>query len=178
MDLPIGVQVYCEGELCGHSTHVILNPTTNKVKYLVVEEEGPEQAHYLVPIEWLGASTPNKLVLQCSRDQMTKNMRSDDESTPVDVAGTTLAHEDSPFSELAVGQRAWVEARGSYVGLVDEFLIDPGTCGVTHVILHETHLWGSKRIVVPVSSILSIEENRVRLRLNIDGLEGLQAVLA
>ena len=178
MDVPIGVQVYCKDELCGHSTHVILDSTTNKVKYLVVEEEGPEQGHYLVPIEWLGASTPNKLVLQCSRDQMARNMRSDDESAPVDVTGTTLAHEDSPFSELAVGQRAWVEARGSYVGLVDEFLIDPGTCGVTHVILHETHLWGSKRIVVPVSSILSIEENRVRLRLNIDGLEGLQAVPA
>lgn len=178
MDVPIGVQVYCEGELCGHSTHIILNPATNKVTHLVVEEEEPDQAYYRVPIEWLDASTSHELVLHCTRNQLAGSMFSDGESIPVDLERTASDHGDNPFPELAVGQQAWVEARGSYAGLVDEFLIDPGTCGVTHVILHESHLWGSKRIAVPVSSILSIEEDRVRLRLNIDGLEGLQATQA
>jgi hypothetical protein len=177
MDVPIGVQVYCEDELCGRSTQVILNPATNKVTHLVVEGEETDPAYYLVPIEWLDASTPQELVLHCSHDQLVRSTGLHGASTLGDATGTASFCGDHPLSELAVRQGAWVEAQGSYAGLVDEFLIDPGTCGVTHVVLHEVHLWGSKRIAVPVSSILSIEEDRVRLRLNVDGLEDMSIAL-
>jgi hypothetical protein len=176
MDVPIGAQVYCENELCGCSTHVILNPMTNKVTHIVVQQEGPPFAGYIVPIEWLEASSPNQLVLHCRKDELAKRKHlqaGSVSSNPVQEtwdSAYTLPH------ELAVKQGAWVEARDGYAGLVDEFLIDPRTWYVTHVVLREAHLWGKEGIAVPISAVSCIEEHRVRLRLNIDGVQRLPPV--
>jgi hypothetical protein len=176
MDVPIGAQVYCGDELCGHSTHVILDPMTNKVTHIVVEQEGLLPASRMVPIEWLDASTPCQLVLRCSQDELARTKQVQTESVSSDLAETTLGHRVDPPFELAIGQGAWVEARDGYAGLVDEFLIDPRTRYVTHVVLREVHFWGKRGIAVPISAISRIEENRVRLRLNIDSIQELRTV--
>jgi hypothetical protein len=176
MDVPVGAQVYCGNELCGRSTHVILDLMTNKVTHIVVEQEGSLPARRMVPIEWLDASTSYQLVLHCSHDELAKSKHLQAESISSDLAETKLGHgRVSPF-QLAVGQGAWVEAWDGYAGLVDEFLIDPRTRCVTHVVLREVHLWGDKGIAVPVSAISCMEENRVRVRLNIDSVRGLPSV--
>jgi hypothetical protein len=176
MNVPIGAQVYCGNELCGRSTHVILNPMTNKVTHIVVEQEELLPTDRMVPIEWLEASTAHQLVLRCSKAELAKRKPLQAGSTSSDPAETASGHAHvSPF-ELAVGQGAWVVAWDGYIGLLDEFLIDPRTCCVTHVVLREAHLWGEKAIAIPVSAIWRIEENRVRLGLNIDGVQGLPSV--
>jgi hypothetical protein len=81
-------------------------------------------------------------------------------------------------SELSVRQGAWVEAWDRYAGLVDEFLVNPRTHRVTHIVLREVHLWGNKRIAVPFSAISRVQEGKVRLKLDIDNIEGLQSVPA
>lgn len=176
MDVPIGAQVYCENERWGRSTQVVLDRLTNQVTHIVVQREESPSVGRKVPIEWLEASTPYRLVLGCSRTELVKSEYAQAELPTSDPTRPESEHEGDAPSELAVRQGAWVEAWDRYAGLVDEFYMDPRTHRVTHVVLSEVHLWGDRRIVVPVSAISHIRENRVRLNLDIDNIQGLQSV--
>jgi len=173
MDVPIGAPVYCEKELWGRSTRVVLNRLTNQVTHIVVSREGLRSAGRKVPIEWLESSTPSRLVLSCSRAELVKSEYVQGEYTSIGPSKTESGHSDNALSELSVRQGAWVEAWDRYAGLVDEFLMDPRTHLVTHMVLREVHLWGNRRIVVPISAISRLEEDRVRLKLVIDSIGGL-----
>jgi len=178
MDVPIGAQVYCENELCGRSTQVILNRLTKQVTHIVVKREGLLCAGRKVPIEWLEASTPHRLVLSCSRAELVRSEYVQGEFTSTSPPRTGAGEVGRSLSELAIRQGAWVEAGDRYAGLVDEFYMDPGTHKVTHVVLREAHLWGDRKVVVPVSAISCIEEGKVRLNLDIENIDGLQSVAA
>ena len=178
MDVPIGAQVYCENELCGRSTQVILNQLTKQITHIVVKREGLLCAGRKVPIEWLEASTPHRLFLSCSRAELVRSEYVQGEFTSTGPPKTGSGEVGRSLSELAIGQGAWVEAWDRYAGLVDEFYMDPGTHCVTHVVLREAHLWGNRKVVVPVSAISCIEEGKVRLDLDIDNIDGLQSVPA
>lgn len=171
MDVPIGAQVYCENRLWGRSTQVVLNRATNRVTHIVVEREGVPSVGRKVPIEWLEASTPSRLVLSCSRAELVKSQYVQGDFTSSGPSKTESDQAASALAELAVRQGAWVEAWDRYAGLVDEFLMDPRTHRITHVVLREVHLWGNRRIVVPVSAISHIEEKRVRLNLVIENIQ-------
>ena len=175
MDVPIGARVYCENELCGHSTQVILNQVTNQLTHIVVQRDGSLFAGRKVPIEWIETSTPDQLVLRCSRAELVGSEYVQGEFTSPGPAKSTSGHTGNSPSELAVRQGAWVEAWDRYAGLVDEFLVDPNTHRVTHIVLREIHLWGNRQVVVPLSAISRIEEDRVRLDLCIDNLQELQS---
>ena len=45
---------------------------------------------------------------------------------------------------------ASVEATDGQVGRVQEFVIDPQNNRVTHLVLHEGHLWGKKDVTIPL----------------------------
>ena len=49
MDIPINAKVICTDGPCGHSTHVVLMPATEKITHLVVNKEVFPEAEYLVP---------------------------------------------------------------------------------------------------------------------------------
>jgi len=176
MDVPIGGQVYCENELWGRSTQVVLDQSTNRVTHIIVKREGLQSAGRKVPIEWLEASTPSRLVLSCSRAELVKSEYVQGEYTSTGPSKTEPGQTGSAHGVLSVRQGAWVEACDRYAGLVDEFLMDPRTHLVTHVVLREVHLWGNRRIVVPVSEISRLEENYIRLKLVIDNIQGLGSV--
>jgi hypothetical protein len=44
------------------------------------------------------------------------------------------------------------------------------------VVLREVHLWGEESVAVPISAIASIEDRRVCLRVNIEGIQHLPPV--
>ncbi|MCJ7700198.1 MAG: PRC-barrel domain-containing protein [Anaerolineales bacterium] len=52
------------------------------------------------------------------------------------------------------------------IGKVDEFLVDPDTMHVTHIVMREGHLWETKEISIPISMVQHISEKRVYL--NVD----------
>ncbi len=68
--------------------------------------------------------------------------------------------EEVPGSGVAVHVGAHVEATDGRVGKVDEFLVDRKSSAITHVVLHQGHLWGKRSISVPVSAIDRIEALR------------------
>jgi sporulation protein YlmC with PRC-barrel domain len=183
MDLPINAEVHCPDKLCGHLSHIILNPVSDKVTYVVVKSNKPPHNEYLVPVEMIIETSPNCIKLECSSDRL-ENMQEflEVEYVPIEVtryiSGAYLTlpyavpekelvmkkHEQIPAGELAIRRGAAVIAQDGHVGRVDEFLIDPSSEHITHLILREGHLWGQKDVVIPLSLIDRIEDDAVYLK--------------
>jgi len=195
MDIPTNAQVYCNDEPCGRSTHTILNPVTDEVTHLVVQQETYPPVDRLVPVSLVAESTPQRILLRCTKSELS-SLRPFTETEFVQPAGSetyplmmwpyavpeaaamTLEHERIPPGELAVHRGARVEATDGHIGQVDEFLVDPETCHITHMVMREGHLLGTKDVAIPVSDILRIEENTVWVRLDKASIQALPAIPA
>jgi hypothetical protein len=193
MDIPVNVDVYCDEVLCGRSTYVILNPVTDQVTHLVVNQETFPATDRLVPASLIAESTPHRITLRCSRAELSK-MRHFTEAEFIlpegseedrllmwpyavpESAAVVLEHERIPPGELAVRRGARVEASDGAVGWVDEFLVDPQTCHITHLVMREGHLWRTKNIAIPVSEIERMEEDTVHLKMDKADIEALPAI--
>jgi hypothetical protein len=68
-----------------------------------------------------------------------------------------------------------VYATDGEIGHTRGFLVDPGTYGVTHVLLDEGHLGGKKEVAIPMSAITALGGG-VGLRLSIDQVRELPPV--
>ena len=187
MDIPLNVEVHCPDGRCGRSTFVIINPAIEKITHLVVREQWPSQTERLVPIDWVAVTTRDVIVLKYPRAEFTQldpfnqtdfiqrdvpQFATDPKLTliwPYVVPATRIVEDDSrqiPPGELAVRRGAKVRATDGRVGQVDEFLVDPETGHITHLVLREGLPWDKKHVNVPVSEIDRIEENTVYLKLD------------
>jgi sporulation protein YlmC with PRC-barrel domain len=177
---------------------VIINPVSRQVTHLVVKEKGLVTHEHLVPIEWVTEATPELVHLRCTSEQLsslepfveTRYLR---EPLPdyERMAGTYYLHpyrvpevvttvsvreRRIPPGELAVHRGARVKAIDGQVGQVDEFLVDPQDCHITHLILREGHLWGQQDVTIPVSEIDHVEEDIVFLKLDKQSIEALPSI--
>jgi sporulation protein YlmC with PRC-barrel domain len=173
---------------------VVLNPRTDQVTHVVVQEKGFLGVERLVPVDLITESSPNLIRLRCTREEFAKlDTFMETEFIQADLpaaAGAYLwwphvfpedqmipvEHERIPPGELAVHRGAQVHARDGHVGRVDEFLVDPRDGHITHLVLREGHLWGQKDITIPVSQIERIEEDAVYLKLDRQSIEALPAI--
>jgi sporulation protein YlmC with PRC-barrel domain len=200
MDIPIGAAVECTDGPCGRSTYVILNPVTRNVTHLVVEENDLPHIERLVPVSMVQESTPEMIHLHCSQDDLgqlehfieTHFVPADPVYIgsmyeayqghmmwpyviPEDVT-VPLDEEQVPPGELAVRRGAQIHATDGRIGHVDEFLVQPESGHITHLVLREGHFWGQKDVNIPVSEIKSIEEGDVYLKLDKASIEALPAI--
>jgi sporulation protein YlmC with PRC-barrel domain len=195
MDIPIDADVYCNNQVCGRCTYVVLNPVTERVTHVVVKEKRPPRAERLVPIDHVTETNPQLIRLRCSEDELA-NMEEFVEtqfipSTIPNYIGTSytmwpyashepiivpVRHQHTPRGELAVRRGARVEAADGHAGHVDEFLVDPANGHITHLVLREGHLWGQKDVTIPISQIDHIEEDTVYLKLDKQTIETLPTV--
>jgi sporulation protein YlmC with PRC-barrel domain len=81
-----------------------------------------------------------------------------------------------PPGELAVRRGTPVEATDGHVGQVDEFMVNPTTGNITHLIMREGHLWGQKDVSIPVSEIRETNDDGVMLKLNKREVEALPVI--
>jgi len=170
-----------------------LNPVTDEVTHFVVKHETFPPADRLVPVRLIAESTPHRIVLRCSKAELSEMPRfTDKEFIPPaggaedrllmwpyavpESAGILLEHERIPPGELAVHRGARVEASDGHVGQVDEFLVDPETCHITHLVMREGHLWGHKDVVIPIGAIDHFDEETVCLGLDKEQVEQLPTV--
>lgn len=195
MDIPMDVEVFCTDGKCGQSTGVVLKPNTEEVTHLIVKEKDAPHEEILVPIEAVGATTPDSINLSLTRDKADKQQRfMEIQYVEVDIpryAGG--AYSLAPYSyaeaemlpvrrkavpegQLAVRRGARVKATDGQVGQVDEFLVDPENERVTHLVLQEGHLWGKKDVSIPVSEVERIVDNTVHLKLDKRAIGALPAV--
>jgi sporulation protein YlmC with PRC-barrel domain len=195
MDIPIIAKVSCTDGPCGHSTHVVLMPTTEKITHLVVDNEIFPSTEYLVSVDHVAESIPDSIRLDCTCEELSKMPIFDRVVfLPYDLGGFTAGSymawpysapeilpsrkekEHIPANEIAIRRGADVEAIDGRVGRVDEFLIDPENDRITHLVLREGHLWGQKDVTIPVGQIDHYKENTVYLKLDKHAIEALPAI--
>jgi sporulation protein YlmC with PRC-barrel domain len=195
MEISMNAEVNCADGPCGRSVCVIIDPVNDRITHLVVGENNLSETQRLVPIDQIIESNPQSIRLSCKREELEK-MPSFVEtefiatsiagaemgssmlwpySTP-DLGYITLEHDRVPPNELAIHRGAIVEAADGKVGKVDEFLVDPKSGDITHLVLREGHLWGQKDITIPVSQIDHLEENIVHLKLEKKDIEALPSI--
>ena len=197
MDIPLNVDVHCPDGRCGRSTYIIINPATEQITHLVVKEQWPSRTERTVPIGWVTATTRDIIVLNRNREQFTQldpfnqtdfiqrdvpHHATDPKLTliwPYTVPVKQViedAHRMIPPEELAVRRGAKVRATDGRIGQVDEFLVDPDSGYITHLVLREGLPWGKKSITIPLSDIERIEENTVYLKLDKNSVRALTSI--
>jgi hypothetical protein len=194
MDLPLNAKVYCTDGLCGHSKELIIDRKTEEVTHVVVKTNHLPHTELMVPVALVVETTPRLIRLRCTTDEMAKlqpflsvdvieeempSYLSGPYLVPIELSETrwvTVTREAIPQGEVAVRQGARVEATDGRVGRIDEFLVDPATEQVTHLVLRKGHLWGQRDVTIPVSEIDHLEENAVHLKLDKRQVGALQPV--
>lgn len=196
MDIPIDAEVKCTDGVAGRSTYVVLNPVTRRVTHVIVKEGNFPWLERLVPVGMVAETSPDQIRLNCTGEEL-HGLESFIETEfvpgqysyedydleeyrlwPYVVPDDTIPveHERVPHGELAVHRGSHVHATDGAIGRVDEFLIDRETAHITHLVLREGHLWGQKDVLIPVSGIGQIDEDRVYLTLSKKEVAGLPAI--
>ncbi len=189
MEIPFGVQVHCTDGRCGRSTYIIMNPTNDEVTHLVVRERQPSRIEHLVPMSSLKSTAAEVIMLDLTKEEFL-NL---EQFNQQEFIYTDLPHHatdpkltllwpyavpakrvvDSqirpiPPGQLAVRRGAQVRATDGPVGKIDEFIVDPETCYITHLVMREGNLLGKKNVTIPVSVIDRIDEKIVQLNISRD----------
>jgi sporulation protein YlmC with PRC-barrel domain len=193
MDIPINVEVRCTDEPCGKSNCVILNPITDQITHIVVQGSSFPYLKRLVPVDKIKQTTPDMIQLKCDlyeyvtmpefiqEEFIIPDPYGKNQEIPTTmllpyamVMGTvTIEHEHIPPDELAIHRGTPVIAIDGRVGQVDEFLIEPKSGHITHLVLREGHLWGKKDVSIPVSKIDRIDKDSVYLKIGKQEVEAL-----
>lgn len=95
--------------------------------------------------------------------------------TAMAAAPRAVVHDRVPLGEVEVRRGEPVHAVDGTIGRVRGLVIDPSDHHVTHVLLDEGHLWGRKRVAIPIRAVASVE-NGVRLTLSKDQVRDLPSV--
>ena len=80
-----------------------------------------------------------------------------------------------PAGDVEVRRADHVHATDGAIGRVQGLVIDPRDHHVTHVLLDEGHLWGKKRVAIPISAVTRIGD-QVRVSLTKDEVKDLPSV--
>jgi hypothetical protein len=195
MDISINAKVRCSDGPCGQSMYVILKPASEEITHLVISNDSLEEIDYMVPIDHVAGGTPNEIQLNCSMDELSEMPVFDKtEYIPTITAGlngtpyvmwpyyypasskTPMEKDHIPEDELAIRRGARVEAADGPIGRVDEFLIDPKSDLITHLVMREGHLWGQKDVTIPVGQIDHYNGNTVYLKLGKQAVEQLPSI--
>ena len=96
--------------------------------------------------------------------------------TPERTVNVPVEELQIPPGELAVRRGTRVEATDGFVGKVDEFLVNPETGHITHLVMREGHLWGQKDVTIPLSAMAESREGTVFLKLTKQQIESLPTV--
>jgi hypothetical protein len=80
-----------------------------------------------------------------------------------------------PAGEVQVRRGDHVHATDGAIGRVQGLEVDDRDHHVTHVLLQEGHLWGRKRVAIPIAAVTGVDDG-IRLRLTRHEVEGLPCV--
>jgi PRC-barrel domain len=194
MEIPLNAQVDCTDGICGRSTFVLINPVVGEVSHLVVKADVYPHKEYIVPVDKVMDTIADTIRLSCSRADInkmdpfivTRYIKNKMPAQSVEYSGmygagssyyfpyntpdvpvsTPVKFQEIPAGELAIYRGTRVEATDGYVGKVDEFVVNPENCHITHLVMREGHLWGSKDVIIPLSAIEKSYEETVYLKLS------------
>jgi len=197
LNFPLNVEVHCSDGLCGRSTHIILNPATERVTHLVVNPQQSSKVERLVSIKLVANTAAEVILLNCTRAEFEKlevfnqpDFIYTDLPQHATAPNLTLLWpyvvpvkrivDDKirriPPGELAIRRGARVRATDGWIGRVDEFIVGPISGNITHLVLRKSNLWKEKEVTIPVLHIDRIEENVVYLKINKETISSMPSV--
>jgi sporulation protein YlmC with PRC-barrel domain len=195
MEISLNAHVICQDGRCGRVTRVIVHPWTEQITHIVVKSSHAPHEERLVPVELVTETTKDAIHLKCTQESLSKRRQLvEEEWLSVDIPKfeaveylthplvvpahqyVPIKHERIPYGELQVRRGARVAACDGYIGKVAEFLIEPDSGHVTHLILREGHLGGRDEIAIPISEIHSIEGDTVALTISKEDVRRLPAI--
>jgi len=90
------------------------------------------------------------------------------------LATTTVEH--IPAGEVSARRGERVHAEGGEIGRVQGLVVVPPEGEVTHILLDEGHLWGRKRVAIPIKDVVGIDADGVSVGLTKDQIKDLPPV--
>jgi sporulation protein YlmC with PRC-barrel domain len=187
-EFAMGAAASCADGPVGTVSRVIIDPATETVTHLVIEPKHRLGVGRLVPLD-LVDPTAGGIRLRCTVEEFGE-LEPAQETELVDDVGGGLAlggmnaqmglttpvpvimEDVVPLGEADVERGEPVHALDGEIGRVQGFLVDPDGHRVTHVLLQEGHLWGRKKVSIPVSAVTGVE-NGIRLSLTKKQVENL-----
>jgi len=91
------------------------------------------------------------------------------------AAPQATTYDRVPPGDVEVRRGDSVLATDGEIGRAQGLVIDPRDHHVTHVLLDEGHLWGKKRVAIPIKAVTSVDDG-VRLSLTKDQVRDLPAI--
>jgi uncharacterized membrane protein len=198
INIPLDAKVECTDGPCGESTCLIVNPVSETVTHVVVREKWMPHTEFMVPMEQVTETTADVIKLGCTIAEYRQmdsfvdthyveadhympyygwdTMMAYPYTVPPEGFELPEEHERIPPGQLAVRRGTYVQATDGLVGQVEELLVDPATGHVTHLVLHEGHLWGKKLLTLPVSEIDHTDEDNVFLKIDKQTIKTLPAI--
>ena len=173
-EFAIGTRASCSDGDCGVLRRIVIHPDASAVTHLVIEPRHGYQPSRLVPVGLVDAAD-GEIRLRCTIAEF-EHLDPADEEELVDgaalgIPGLTgapgvgmpgpvpvVVDDIVPAGETEVSPGDPVHATDGEIGEVQGFLVSPGDNQVTHVLLKEGHLWGRKKVAIPISAVTGAEE--------------------
>jgi hypothetical protein len=197
MNLPINATIACTDGPCGRSQAILLNPITDQITHIIVREPGLLGVERMVPVELVLDSTSDSIRLRSSKAALadlppfvtTNYLPTSAGYRPGYEGGVMLwpyvsmapaigvDQENTPAGELAIHRGSHVHATDGHIGSVEQFVVNPASDNITHVVLQSGPLWNHQNTTIPISCIDHIEDDNVYLTLSKDQIAALPALL-
>ncbi len=185
-EFAMGATASCVDGPGGKVSRVIIDPATETVTHLVIEPKHRFGVGRLVPLD-LVETTAGDIRLRCTVEEFGALEPAEETELVDDVTGSlglgglntpppvpVIIQDVVPLGEADVDRGEPVHALDGEIGRVQGFLVDPDDHRVTHVLLEEGHLWGRKKVSIPVSAVTGVE-NGIQLSLTKKQVEDLPA---
>jgi sporulation protein YlmC with PRC-barrel domain len=194
IELSINAVIDCTDGPVGKVIYILVNHITNEITHLVMREDMAPYMERLIPLNLVLRSSDDHIEINCTTAELDKlapyNFVEfiDPQDFPSDPntifwpyvipSGQSVPIQGKriPPHELAFRRGAFVEASDGRAGKVDEFLVDPDTGHITHIVMREGHLWGTKEICIPISDVAHVGEEHVYLNLDKQGIDTLPEI--
>jgi hypothetical protein len=188
-EFAIGTRASCPDGDCGVLRRIIIHPDARMVTHLVIEPRHGHQPGRLVPVDLVDAAD-GEIRLRCTIAEFEHLDPADDEELvegaglgisgmpggpPAGIPGPVqvVVEDVVPVGEEEVCPGDPVHATDGEIGAVQGFLVNPGDNQVTHLLLKEGHLWGRKKVAIPISAVTGVEEGIINVNLTKKQVEDL-----
>ena len=187
-EFAMGATASCADGPGGKVSRVIIDPATETVTHLVIEPKHRMSLARLVPLD-LVDTTAGDIRLRCTVEEFGQLEPAQETELIEDATGSLgpgalntamgvtspvpiMVEDVVPLGEAGVNRGEPVHALDGEIGRVQGFLVDPDDHRVTHVLLEEGHLWGRKKVSIPVSAVTGVA-NGIQLSLTKKQVEDL-----
>jgi len=167
-EFAMGATASCVDGPGGKVSRVIIDPATETVTHLVIEPKHRLGVGRLVPLDLVDTAAGD-IRLRCTVEEFGTLEPAQETELIDDITGglnapmgtispvQTILQDVVPLGEADVDRGDPVHALDGEIGRVQGLLVDPDDHRVTHVLLQEGHLWGRKKVSIPVGAVTGVE---------------------